>query len=216
MFSKKSRRTQSSYKMFINNSSVSLQVKRDPNINLGMNYTQNPSTKINTFNQSIPSRLNNRGQSDKGKMIWGEPTWTFFHTLAEKVNEESFAIVKSDMIKYIYVICTNLPCPECAQHAGIYLNSINFNAIQTKEQLKDMLYLFHNEVNNRKGYSLLSRYDLDEKYSKNVLTTTFYNFLIRFKDKHASIRMISDDMHRARLAKQVVVWFTDAQKHFDT
>jgi len=47
------------------------------------------------------------------------------------------------------------------------------------------------------------------------LTTVFYNFLIRFKDKHASIRMISDDMYRGVLAKQIVSWFTSVQSKFD-
>jgi len=213
MFSKKSKRTQSSYKMFINNSSVPLQVRRDPNVTLGMNYTHNPSIRRQPIN--MYSQPKNKLSSDKGGMIWGEPTWTFFHTMAEKVNEEEFTTIKADILKYIYIICTNLPCPECAQHAGLYLSSINFNAIQTKAQLKDMLYLFHNEVNNRKGKSLLNRSELDDKYSNNVLTTVFYNFLIRFKDKHASIRMISDDMYRGVLAKQIVSWFTSVQSKFD-
>jgi hypothetical protein len=28
------------------------------------------------------------------KMLWGEPTWLFMHTLAEKIKEEDFNAVK--------------------------------------------------------------------------------------------------------------------------
>ena len=213
MFSKKSRRVQSSYKMYLDNNTNE---NRTTNVNnLSMNFSQNATRTVNNVNL-LPTINHYSTSSNKyQQMSWGEPTWSFFHTLAEKVKEESFNIVKNDIMKYIFIICSNLPCPECAQHAKMYMSSINFNSIQTKTQLKEMLYVFHNGVNRRKGHSLLERADLDAKYSGNVLTTIFYNFLVKFQDKHASIHLISEDMYRKALSKNIVKWFNSDKTHFD-
>ena len=45
----------------------------------------------------------------KKPMVWGEPTWFFLHTISEKVKPESFGIVRVDLLRHIYNICTNLP-----------------------------------------------------------------------------------------------------------
>ena len=86
------------------------------------------------------------------KMKWGEPTWFLFHTLACKVKEDCFQKVRGDLLNHIYSICVNLPCPMCANHAKEYMKNINFNTIRTKQDLIDMLYVFHNAVNKKKNF----------------------------------------------------------------
>ena len=88
------------------------------------------------------------------KMDWGEPTWFLFHTLAEKVKEEEFQNIRVELLNIIYSICSNLPCPVCSTHAKQHLNGTNFNNIQTKQQLKDFFFHFHNIVNQRKYNNL--------------------------------------------------------------
>ena len=83
------------------------------------------------------------------KVKWGEPTWFLLHTLSVKVKESEFKNIRVELLNQIYAICTNLPCPDCANHAKNYLDGINFNTIQTKEDLKMLLYTFHNNVNKR-------------------------------------------------------------------
>jgi hypothetical protein len=143
----------------------------------------------------------------KKPMKWGEPTWFLFHTLAEKVKEDMFAQIRVDLLNIIYTICNNLPCPDCANHATEYLNKINFKSIRTKEQLKNLLYVFHNEVNARKGYPLFPRSELDEKYSKSITVRIVQNFMVHFEDKYTSIRMIARDMYRNRISIQLKQWF---------
>ena len=151
----------------------------------------------------------------KKKMKWGQPTWFLFHALAQKVREEHFQKVRKELLDIIYTICTNLPCPDCASHATKYISAINFNRIQTKEQLKDMLFIFHNTVNERKGFPMFNRGDLDAKYAAANLVPIIQNFMVHFRDKHASIHMIANDMHRARLSNTLIQWFQNNLKYFD-
>ena len=152
----------------------------------------------------------------KKSMKWGEPTWYLFHTLAEKVKPEVFPAIRSELLNTIYTICTTLPCPDCAKHATAYMNGINFNAIQSKEQLKDMLFTFHNEVNKRKNFPLFQRSMLESKYSSMNTVLVIQNFMMHYEDKHATaFRMIADDFHRKRISSHLKQWFTANLFSFD-
>ena len=151
----------------------------------------------------------------KKSMKWGEPTWFMFHTLAEKVKPEYFQEIRMDLLNIIYTICTNLPCPDCARHATSYLNSINFHAIRAKDDLRLMLHAFHNSVNKRKGFPDFPLDQLTPKYSVANTVNIIHYFMPFFEDKHASIRMIADDMHRARIALQLKAWFNKNIGCFD-
>lgn len=148
------------------------------------------------------------------KMRWGEPTWFAFHTLAEKVKEESFPIIRQELLNIINTICNNLPCPECAKHATIYMNSINFNSIQTKEQLKIMLFNFHNEVNRKKGFPIFEYEELQPKYSKANTIAILQNFMGHFEDKTSSFKLIADQLYRARLCTHIKNWIKNNLSHF--
>jgi len=82
--------------------------------------------------------------------IWGPATWNFFHTIAEKIKEEHFNIIGPQLFLIIRRICLNLPCPDCSQHANAFLNRVNFSKIHSKDEFKNMLCFFHNEVNKKK------------------------------------------------------------------
>jgi hypothetical protein len=153
--------------------------------------------------------------STKKQMVWGEPTWFFLHAIAEKVKNESFVIVRFELLKHIYNVCTNLPCPYCSAHAKIYLNSINFNTISTKEELKYMLFAFHNAVNARKHNPVFPIEDLDTKYSKANTRNIFKHFITHFNDTYRSPGMIADDLFRKQLSKSLVEWFNSNSIHFE-
>jgi hypothetical protein len=153
--------------------------------------------------------------SDSKPMKWGEPTWYLFHTLAEKVKDDVFVSIRHQLLQIIYIICMNLPCPDCALHATTYLNGINFNAIQTKEQLKDMLFTFHNVVNAKKGFPLFSRGDLDEKYSKAITINIIQNFMKFFENKTSNAHMMANNLYRSKNIAQTKSWFNNNIQFFD-
>ena len=148
-------------------------------------------------------------------MKWGEPTWFLLHTLAEKIKDDQFVNIRASLLNIIYLICTNLPCPDCSNHAKTYLDGINFNTVQTKTQLKRLLFDFHNTVNKRKGYALFDYAELDEKYSKAVTINIIYNFMHFYNSKSFSIKMIANDIYRNRIIETIKNWFNMNIRCFD-
>ena len=151
----------------------------------------------------------------KKPMKWGEPTWFLLHTLAQKIKSDKFMIIRNDLLDAIYSICTNLPCPDCATHAKTYLDSINFKLIKSKDDLKRVLFDFHNFVNNRKGYPIFAFEELNNKYVKAVTINIIHNFIFYFEDRHPSPRMISNDMYRKRISNNLKIWFDKNIQYFD-
>jgi len=186
------------------------QIPHNKDVSVAQTIHQPPRTiiKQSTYPENNP-------QPVIKKMKWGEPFWFFFHTIAEKVKSEYFLVVRQDLLKHIYNICNNLPCPMCTEHAKEYLKNINFNTIQTKEDLKDMLYNFHNAVNVRKNVPLYPRSELDEKYSKANTGRIINHFLYFYQEKHNNVKIMADDMFRKRQAKIIIEWFQQNIQYFD-
>jgi hypothetical protein len=161
------------------------------------------------------AKTNSPEPPKKKSMKWGEPTWFMFHTLAEKIKPEYFSTVRQELLQVVQSVCSNLPCPDCARHAKQYMNGVNFNAIRTKDDLRILFHRFHNEVNQKKGFPLFPFDQLSEKYSKANTVNIIHYFMMHFEDKHKSLRMIADDLHRARICSQLRAWFSKNIGYFD-
>ena len=149
------------------------------------------------------------------KLPWGEPIWFLFHTLAHKVKEKSFHLVKDELLNIIFLICNNLPCPDCANHATRYLQGINFDAIATREQLKEMLFNFHNSVNMRKGLPIFPREQLDEKYNTAITVNIINNFYYNFDKSSHNQKMAANGFHRTRTIQRMKTWIAKHVYYFD-
>ena len=147
------------------------------------------------------------GEPKKKTMKWGEPTWFLFHTLAEKIKPEYFAQYKNELVEIIKTICNSLPCPTCAKHATEYMAKINFATIRTKADLQVLLWSFHNEVNQRKGFPIFPYESVQAKYSKAITRNIIQEFMSHHEDKHASFRMIADDYFRKKVVSNLKTWF---------
>jgi len=81
--------------------------------------------------------------------MWGPPTWFFLHALCEKINSNHYVLIKEPLWNKLKELCANLPCPDCSEHATTYLAKIPVPP--TKDALVQLMYIFHNEVNQRTG-----------------------------------------------------------------
>ena len=96
---------------------------------------------------------------------WATPTWYLFHTIGERINSSYFNSHLTECKYLIQIICNNLPCPICQNHATIYLRKTNFNNIKTLAQFKEYLYIFHNFVNSQLGKKKFTKEEM-EKYKR--------------------------------------------------
>ena len=145
---------------------------------------------------------------------WGPPTWMFIHTLAEKVKEEDFPIIGGQIIANIIQICNNLPCPECSEHSKKFWSNININKVNTKQDLINILFVFHNAVNKRKKM-MPFKYDDLKYYKTNNLVNVFNNFARNF-NTNGNMKLITEAFHRKRLLTFLRNWLARNISHFDT
>ena len=87
------------------------------------------------------------------------------------------------------------------------MKKIYFQNIRTKEDLQLMLWSFHNEVNTRKGFALFPFENVSTKYSLAKTRNVIQHFIHHHQDKHASFRMIADDLNRQRVTHKIRNWF---------
>ena len=176
-----------------------------------MPFLHIPKTAIinnNVINNNVVMKSEDQEKEKESKKIkWGEPFWNLFHVLAEKVNENDFQRIRVDFLSIIYMICSNLPCPDCTTHAVHYLNGVNFSTIKTKEDLKTMFFNFHNSVNARKGYPIFQRNELDSKYKSGNILAIIDSFLAHFKTRPYSVKLFTETLHRERITKNLISWF---------
>jgi hypothetical protein len=144
---------------------------------------------------------------------WGPPTWIFFHTLAEKIKDDQYNVIGKQVIYYIIQICNNLPCPECSVHAKQFWSKVNVDKVNTKTDLINLLFVFHNSVNKRKN-SRPFRY-IDLQYYKTLnLIETFNNFTRIFNTK-GNMNLLTEAFHRDRLLVSIKKWFMGNIQYFN-
>lgn len=81
--------------------------------------------------------------------IWGPHIWNFLHCFCEKIDEQFFINNKKSVFVFIKNILFNLPCPICSSDSRIQFQKVNIDIIKTKEELKNLLFYYHNYVNKK-------------------------------------------------------------------
>jgi hypothetical protein len=151
---------------------------------------------------------------NKPKMRWGKPIWTFFHVTAQKVKSEYFHLVIREFFNFIILICSVLPCPVCSEHASQYMRSVNVNNIRTKEDLIYIFVTFHNSVNMRKGYPVLT-IDKIPPYDQANTVLAIKQFFVAFEDKTRAVKLMADDLARMRIVEKLKHWINANIQYFD-
>jgi hypothetical protein len=136
--------------------------------------------------------------------IWGPPTWTLLHTMAEKIHEEDFNRLMPQMFALIKRICAYLPCPDCSQHATQFLAKLKSEQIATKTDFKNTLYLFHNMVNVRKKKQLFNYANMNAYQNLNIVNV-FNNFVAVYNTK-GNMKLLAESFQRVLIVKDLKRW----------
>jgi len=136
--------------------------------------------------------------------VWGPPTWTLLHTLAEKIHEEDFNKLMPQMFILIKRICAYLPCPDCSQHATQFLAKLKPEQMATKIEFKNTLYLFHNMVNARKKKPLFNYGNINYYQNLNIFNV-FNNFVSIYNTK-GNMKLLSESFQRLLVIKDLKRW----------
>ena len=140
--------------------------------------------------------------------IWSIPTWLFLHTMAEKINEDFLVRHKVQVVQIVKLICGNLPCPYCREHATKYCRSLKPENIRKKQDLIDYLFVFHNSVNARLRKPRFSQSQL-EKYKRGRIDVIWSRFYYGFMKKYSRTLYagnLSQDAKRRRAGRFIHSW----------
>lgn len=143
---------------------------------------------------------------------WGPQVWCFFHTLAQKVKEEEYPRMRKQLFTLIYRICMYLPCPECSQHATQFLNKINPDSLKTKQDLINLLYIFHNVVNKRKSKQLYNSDGLNTYENKNIINV--YNNFVNVYNTKGNMNLIAESFQRNLILSDLKKWMMHNYNYF--
>ena len=135
---------------------------------------------------------------------WGPAVWLLFHTIVEKIKEPDNKRLCRELFYQIKNICKFLPCPDCASHATSNLANVNISRINSKSDLKQLLFIFHNSVNIRKKKALFTISEL-EKYTRANLSAVIYNFKMNYNSTR-NMKLMSETFQRTLVMSQFDQW----------
>ena len=127
------------------------------------------------------------------------------------MNDES---IIPELFKNIKQICRFLPCPECSQDATIMLNQIDINKIKSKQDFKDLLFVFHNMVNKKKHKRMLVSYtEIQSKYATQDLSNVFTTFLIAYNTT-GNFKLMAEEGQRKMIRASFGKWLFENRRLF--
>jgi len=135
---------------------------------------------------------------------WGPAVWLLFHTIVEKIKEPDNTRLCRELFYQIKNICKFLPCPDCASHATSNLANVNISRINSKSDLKQILFVFHNSVNIRKKKALFTISEL-EKYTRANLSAVIYNFKMNYNSTR-NMKLMGETFQRSLVISQFNQW----------
>lgn len=141
--------------------------------------------------------------------VWGPHIWTFLHCFCEKLSYNYFNLNRTEIINFVKTIMFNLPCPMCSNDTRIQFNKVNIEKMKTKEELKMLIFYYHNYVNKK-----LRKREVDikilEQYKKYNIYKCYKNFLKVFIKKYnfkLSVYSYSILGSRNKAGVDVVKWW---------
>uniref|UniRef100_A0A6C0HP49 thiol oxidase n=1 Tax=viral metagenome TaxID=1070528 RepID=A0A6C0HP49_9ZZZZ len=134
------------------------------------------------------------------KKIWGNAVWYLFHTLVYKIKSTDDSNFK-ELFGHISSISKNLPCPECSEHAALFLSRVNIDIVtSSRENMITFLFEFHNSVNKKIGKPIYLLEDL-KKYSLANTINIINHFIAVMNSNSNNSRLMMDSFNRQKAVK---------------
>jgi hypothetical protein len=94
------------------------------------------------------------------------------------------------------------------------MRSINLNNIKTKDDLINLFFTFHNIVNIRKGYPVYLKENIPA-YNQMNTVTVIKQFMVAFEDRSRAMKLMADDLARARIVEKLKMWINGNIQYFE-
>tara|TARA_Y100000816_G_C25896669_1_gene467767 strand:+ start:58 stop:516 length:459 start_codon:yes stop_codon:yes gene_type:complete len=145
---------------------------------------------------------------------WGPIIWVFLHTLVAKIKNTEFKNNKEKLIEIIFKVCSNLPCPDCSEDSVKFLRTVNFKNATKKEDLIEILFVFHNQVNiNLKKTEFPEK--LLETYNNNNINIVLKRFIETFNKNTNNIRLMNQSFMRSIISKDIKNYIENNIHYFE-
>tara|TARA_B110000444_G_scaffold258722_1_gene300397 strand:- start:6592 stop:7041 length:450 start_codon:yes stop_codon:yes gene_type:complete len=144
---------------------------------------------------------------------WGPICWIFLHTIIEKMKKEYFDSKKGMLFEIIYIICSNLPCPNCKKHSINYLKNNKIRKCNTINDLRMYMFNFHNTVNIRLNKKIFESKDL-EKYKNCRFNELIKRFNVVFKKQYLFTKTM-DGWKRGKISEDIMTKIKSNLKYFN-
>jgi hypothetical protein len=124
--------------------------------------------------------------------------------MAEQITEEGYRLIGIQLCNHIFKICKYLPCPDCSNHASQFLARLKMENFKTKQDLKNILYIFHNVVNKRKQKPMFHTNNLSIYKNKNIINV--YNQFILVYNTKGNMKLLTDTFQRQQIISSFKKW----------
>ena len=142
------------------------------------------------------------------KKDWGNAVWFLFHTLAFKLKDEYISELPN-LVSHIFIICNNLPCPNCKSHAvEIMKKGMKGNKLSTKDNLINFLWEFHNSVNKKIKSDFFTK-DKLSIYNNAVTSKIILNFVNILSMSENNSKTMLYGFHRSLYIKNFKKYIND-------
>lgn len=147
------------------------------------------------------------------KHIGEHPLWYLFHSIAAKINPIFHKENPTVLWDFIKKTCSVLPCPYCRYHAINYVNKISICQVNTKEKIINVLFVFHNSVNQRNNEKKFQEKEL-EKYNNANINQIFKLFKQRFFKSYYNTREFQD-WSKAKFKNDLMKFINETKDHYN-
>ena len=111
-------------------------------------------------------------------------------------------------------MCSNLPCPDCSEDSVNFLKTVNFKNVTKKEDLIEILFVFHNQVNiNLKKTEFPEK--LLETYNNNNINIVLKRFIETFNKNTNNIRLMNQSFMRSIISKDIKNYIENNIHYFE-